>query len=57
MTNSSLWSGAGGLSDGSPLPGLQRLLHHLSLVELLSNHEETLHQVHLQLLLILHLSL
>ena len=47
----------GSLQDRAPLPGLLRLLHHLPLGLLLPHHEEALHQVHLQLLLLLHIPL
>ena len=50
-------AGAGGVPDRVPLPLLLNVLHPLSLVVRLADHEETFHQVHLQLLFILHIPL
>ena len=49
--------GHGDRQDRAHLSDLLHLLHRLSLGELLTNHAKTLHQVHLQLCLILLLSL
>ena len=48
--------GHGDRQDRSDLPLLLHLLHRLSLGKLLANHAETLHQVHLQLGVVLLLS-
>ena len=48
--------GHGDCQDRSDLPLLLHLLHRLPLGKFFTNHEETLHQVHLQLCLVLLLS-
>ena len=53
----SIFSGSGSLSHGFVVSSVQHLLYCNSLVVILTNYEETFHQIHLQFLFILHIPL